>query len=227
MHHRFDVLMPVHKGLRHALSGLCFRAGSMDVSDDNELRSFADELGKIVIILESHAHDEDAHMHHLYERFAPDTAAKLEEEHTVLDGAIGELQQLVETARNASSVEERKQVWYGLNRKLTRFTADYFQHLQREETEGAETLWNNMTDEQLKEVSVNIRSSIPPATMMIFLHYMMPALNFDERFGILNDMRQFAPPEAYQAVRELARSRLSERDWETLRSKLDAMSTAG
>ncbi|HZG78657.1 MAG TPA: hypothetical protein VEZ72_22580, partial [Paenibacillus sp.] len=65
------------------------------------------------------------------------------------------------------------------------------------------------------------------ATMMIFLHYMMPALNFDERFGILNDMRQFAPPEAYRAVRELARSRLSAVDWETLRSKLDAMSTAG
>ncbi|HZG56127.1 hemerythrin domain-containing protein [Paenibacillus sp.] len=224
MHHRFDVLMPVHKGLRHALSGLCFRAGSMDVSDENEVQSFADEFGRIVTILESHSHDEDAHMHHLYEQFAPETAAKLEQEHTVLDETIHRLQQRIETVRQASPAEQRKEIWYEVNRKLTQFTADYFQHLQREENEGAEALWNHLTDDQLKEVSVKIRSSIPPSTMMIFLHYMMPALNFEERFGILNDMRQFAPPEAYQAVRALAQSRLAPGDWEALNAKLESMS---
>ncbi|HZG58878.1 hemerythrin domain-containing protein [Paenibacillus sp.] len=222
MHNRFDLLGPVHKGLRHALHGLCFQAGAMDIDDARETRAFAEEFHRIAIILESHSRDEDAHVHHLYESFAPETAAKLEAEHETLDAELRALQDLVKTGAAEPSADRRAELWYDVRRRLTRFAAGYLQHLEREEGEGAEVLWANLTDAQLKEVSVNIRSSIPPSTMMIFLHYMMPALTFKERYDMLSGMKQFAPKEAYEAVRALAEDRLSPRDWEALRSRLDA-----
>jgi len=221
MHDRFDLLGPVHKGLRHALAGLCFRVGSLNVEDEDEADRFIEEFQNVVAILDSHSHDEDAHVHHLYERFAPETAARLEAEHQTLDAALHDIRGLVEQARRPMAPGDRAKLWYGIRRKLTRFTADYLQHLEREEGEAAEALWAHLDDAQLKEVSVNIRSSIPPATMMIFLHYMLPALSFAERFDILYGMKRFAPPEAYEAVRKLAQERLRPQDWEAIRAKLD------
>ena len=221
MYQRFDLLAPVHKGLRHALGGLVFQAGSLNVNNDGELQRFAEEFADIVDILESHSRDEDAHVHHLYERFAPETAAKLEAEHETLEAELRELQGLLDKALRAP--EERGPTWYILQRKLTRFTTAYFSHLEREEGEAAEALWANLDDAQLKEVSVRIRSSIPPATMMIFLRYMLPALTFNERYDMLSGMKRFAPPEAYQAVRELAERRLRPEDWAELAAALDTV----
>jgi len=223
MYQRFDLLAPVHKGLRHALGGLVFQAGALNANDEGALKRFAEEFADIVDILESHSRDEDAHVHHLYERFAPETAAKLEAEHEGLEAELRELQRLLDKTLRASSAEERGPTWYILQRKLTKFTTEYFGHLEREEGEAAEALWANLDDAQLKDVSVRIRSSIPPATMMIFLRYMLPALNFYERYDMLSGMKRFAPPEAYRAVRELAEQRLRPEDWAELANALDAV----
>lgn len=221
MYNRYDLLAPVHKGLRYALGGLIVQAGSMNIRNERNVQSFVDEFTKIAGILDAHAQDEDTHLQHLYERFAPETATKLGAEHTALDRDIHEIGNLLEKIRNPLPIEQRRAVWYEINRKLIKFTADYFQHLQREEGEAAGALWAHLDDGQLKELAIKIRSSIAPGTMMIFLHYMIPALNPDERLGMLGGMEKFAPPEDYEAVKKLAQDRLSFNDWEELSMKLE------
>ncbi|KIL38882.1 hypothetical protein SD70_23775 [Gordoniibacillus kamchatkensis] len=89
-----------------------------------------------------------------------------------------------------------------------------------------EALWNHLDDEQIHDLSVKIRSSISPHAMMIFLHYMLPAISHADRFVILSDMKRFAPREFYEAVFQLAESRLEQQSFSALKSALDTIEAA-
>lgn len=224
MYNRYDLYGPVHKGLRYALSGICYQAGSIDISNDQNLKSFIEEWRQIVVILEMHSHSEDHYLNDAYLKYAAETANQLEVEHDVLNQKVQNIDNVVnQLEQPETTLTERSRLWYQLGRDLNRFTADYFNHLQREEGPGMEALWNHLSDEQLHEYSVNIRSAIPPHAMMIFLHYMLPAISHQDRAAMLGGMKLFAPQEAYEAVLRLAEARLESQSWSALKSELDHM----
>ncbi|WP_158606698.1 hemerythrin domain-containing protein [Paenibacillus ginsengarvi] len=221
-HKRYDLYGPVHKGLRHALGGICFRTGSADIADHQRLEAILAEWKRIVIILEAHSRDEDLHLDEVYMKYAPETAKQLEVEHEMLDGKIKEINKIVDKIQcPTTSVEECHRLWYMLSRSLDSFTSEYLIHLQREEGPGMEALWGNLDDEQIHELSVKIRSSIPPQAMMILLYYMLPAVTHADRFVIVSDMKRFAPREFYEGVLRLAESRLDPQSFSKLKSAVD------
>ncbi|RKN81974.1 hemerythrin domain-containing protein [Paenibacillus ginsengarvi] len=228
MFHRFDLYAQVHKGIRLALSGLCFQAGSADCSDDEKVLAFAEEFRRIVVILESHSRDEDAHLNESYEKFAPDTLHQLEEEHSGLELKLGELVALVDQLENTKQDPVgRQNAWYQVGKALNRFTADYLIHLQREEGPGMTALWEHLTDGELKVLSQKIRSSIPPQTMAIFMYYIIPAISHAERVEMLGEMKLYAPKEAYAGVLGLAESRLDAANWGRLQAALEEVKAEG
>lgn len=226
MSNRFDLYAPVHKGIRLALSGLCYQAGSIDSSDDEGVKSFIEEFGKVAIILEAHSRDEDANINESYEKFAPETLLQLEEEHGALEQKLEQLNELVNQLQlKKQDPREYQKIWYQISKDLNRFTADYLTHLQSEEGPGMKALWDNLTDDQLKVISINIRSSIPPQTMAIFMHYMIPAISHEERLEMFSDMKRFAPKEAYAGMLSLAKSRLEPKSWVQLQTALEEINT--
>jgi len=222
MYNRFDLYGPVHKGIRLALSRLCYQAGSIDSSDDDKVKAFVEEFKQVVIILEAHSRDEDANINDSYEKFAPVTLFLLEEEHGTLEKKLEQLIELVNQLKfeNQDPIERQK-IWYQIGKDVNRFTADYLSHLQSEEGAGMKVLWENLTDDQLKVISVNIRSSIPPKTMSIFMHYMIPAISHLERLEMFSDMKKFAPKEAFEGMLGLAKSRLDKNSWVQLQTALE------
>ncbi|RLE21910.1 MAG: hypothetical protein DRJ50_08495, partial [Actinobacteria bacterium] len=50
----------------------------------------------------------------------------------------------------------------------------------------------------LFEIQMNIRGSVPPPDMCVFLNYMLPAMNPDERVAMLGGMKMGAPPEIFK-----------------------------
>ena len=222
MFNRFDLYAPVHKGIRLALSGLCHQAGSVDSSDDEGVKSFVEEFRRVAIILEAHSRDEDANINESYEKFAPETLHQLEDEHGALEHYLEQLIELVDQLqlKEQNPIEHQK-IWWHIGKDLNSFTADYFIHLQSEEGPGMKALWENLTDDQLKVISINIRSSIPPQTMSIFMHYMIPAISHQERLEMFSDMKRFAPKEAYEGMLGLAKSRLDQKSWEQLQTALE------
>lgn len=225
---RFDLYAPVHKGIRLALSGLCYQAGSVDSSDDAGVNAFVDEFRQVVIILESHSRDEDAHINESYEKYAPETLRQLEEEHDGLEHKLERIIDLVNQLEfNKPHPAQHQKIWYRIGKDLNRFTAEYFVHLEREEGPGMKALWEHMTDDQLKEISINIRSSIPPQAMSIFMHYMIPAISHRERAVMFGDMKKFAPKEAYEGMRKLAASRLDQQSWVQLQDALEQIKPEG
>jgi hypothetical protein len=57
-------------------------------------------------------------------------------------------------------------------------------------------------------VHAAIVSSIPPEEMAAVLRWMLPAMNHDERIGMLAGMRATAPAPAFDGAMQLARQRL-------------------
>jgi len=225
---RFDLYAPVHKGIRLALSGLCYQAGSVDSTESEKVNAFVEEFRRVVIILESHSRDEDAHINESYEKYAPDTLHELEAEHEGLEQKLEKLHELVNQLElNKSRPDQQEKIWHQIGKDLNRFTAEYFTHLEREEGPGMKALWENLTDGQLKVISVNIRSSIPPHAMAIFMHYMIPAISHKERFEMLSDIKKFAPKEAYEGMSKLAESRLDAQSWKQLQAALEEIRPEG
>lgn len=222
MFDRFDLYAQVHKGIRMALNSLCHQAGSVDCADHEKVKAFVDEFRRVVVILHSHSEDEDTHINESYEKYAPETLRELEEEHAALEQNLEKLVALVNQLESSepNSVQQQK-IWYQIGKDLNRFTADYLLHLQHEEGPGMEALWKHLTDEQLKVISTNIRSSIPPHAMAIFLHYMIPAMSHLERVEMLGGMKKFAPKEAYVGTLGLAESRLDQKSWLQLQAALE------
>ncbi|MBO9600471.1 MAG: hypothetical protein J7559_21950, partial [Cohnella sp.] len=132
---------------------------------------------------------------------------------------LSELVDQLETSNPQPAIDP--EIWYRVGKEMNRFAADYFIHLEREEGPGMKALWENLTDEQLKLISVRIRSSIPPQAMAIFMHYMIPAIGHQERVAILSDIKKFAPREAYEGMSRLAQSRLDEASWTRLHAALE------
>lgn len=226
MYNRFDLYAPVHKGIRLALSGLCYQAGSIDHTDEEKVNSFIDEFQRVAIILEAHSRDEDANINESYEKFAPATLLQLEKEHDELEQGLEQLIELVDQLQlKIHDPLEHQKIWYQIGKELNRFAAAYLTHLQSEEGPGLHALWENLSDDQLKIISINIRSSIPPQTMAIFMHYMIPAISHLERLEMFGDMKRFAPQEAYKGMLSLAESRLDSKSWTELKTALDEMNT--
>ncbi|WP_066305650.1 hemerythrin domain-containing protein [Bacillus sp. FJAT-29814] len=228
MYHRFDLYGPVHKGIRLALSGLSYQTGSVDSSDYDKVQAFIEEFRSVVIILESHSRDEDDNINESYEKFAPETLQELEQEHEGLEHKLEQLAELVNQleANRANPVEFPK-LWYQVGKELNRFTADYLIHLQREEGPGMKALWDNLNDDELRVISKNIRSSIPPHAMAIFMHYMIPAISHTERVEMFSEMKKFAPKEALNGMLGIAETRLDQKSWGQLQSALTKIKTEG
>nr|WP_277750901.1 hemerythrin domain-containing protein [Anaerobacillus alkaliphilus] len=216
---RYELFTAVHKGLRYELGNISSAASSLNVEDDVSLAEFTRVFQTLSRVLHSHAEHEDSFVQPIVDKLAPALSERLEEEHTSteeilvgLDDAIAILPQL--------SKEERQVAWNNWSKNYNRFFAQYLNHLQTEEVEVMEVLWQHMTDEELDEVSVKLRSSIPPEEMAVYLSYMLPAMNVYERVGMLSQMQKFAPPEAFRGVCELAKNVLAEKDWTELEQGL-------
>ncbi|WP_261300555.1 hemerythrin domain-containing protein [Paenibacillus andongensis] len=222
MFNRYEIYGSVHKGLRYALSGLCSQAGSIDLANQRKVEAFIEEWRRVVIMLEAHCHDEDVHLNGVYAQFAPETGKQLEEEHEDLDWKLQEIDNILcRIEHPGTSLEDRPQLWYQLGKKLNRFTAEYFVHLQREEGPGMEALWNHLNDEQIHELSFKIRSSISPEAMLVLLSYMLPAITRTERLELLSDIKRSAASDFYEEVLCLAESCLEQQDWLELAKALE------
>jgi len=228
MLHRFDLYSQVHRGLRLALSHLCHQAGSVDFTEEEKVNAFIEEFRNVTIILEAHSHDEDTHLNDSYQKFAPSVLEQLEAEHSFLDEKLEQLIALVnQLEASAPQSDERKQLWYVIGKSLNRFAAEYLNHLQTEEGPGMHALWENLTDDELKVLSQNIRSSIPPQTMVIFMHYMIPSLSHRERVEIFSEMKKLAPKEVLTGMLGIAEARLDATSWKSLQLALEQVKTEG
>jgi hypothetical protein len=86
-------------------------------------------------------------------------------------------------------------------------------HMSCEETEVNETLWAHYTDDELADIRGRLQGSIPPPRFAEWFALMVPAMNLQERIGVLTGMKLNAPPPVFEAMSGVAKEAIGEEAW--------------
>jgi hypothetical protein len=126
------------------------------------------------------------------------------EEHQVLEDEISKLIRMAEELSVNSGISEGIKFNYA----ISAFHSNYLIHIQHEEGEVLDLLWENFTDEELLILNAQIVKSFTPAQVINSYKYIIPALNPEEQFRLLAGLKANAPQPFFLQIMEMLRSLL-------------------
>ena len=207
----YDFYRHIHKGIRHALFHTTLRAGSLDVADTDAVDAFLDAQRSLLGLLHSHHHHEDLHIQPMLEEHASELALTIAAQHGDVEVGMACLEQrgqrLATVARPG-----RAAAAHNLYLDLGRLTSAYLAHQLVEETQVMPALRAVMPTEELVDVDLAIRGSLPPEEMAAVMTHMLPAMDVEERTEMLGGMAM-APPEIFALFRAAAQAALPADQW--------------
>ena len=212
---RFDLYASIHKALRAYLAHTLQRVGNMDCSEDASVRQTCAEVDALASFCSQHLQHENDMVHPVLERLQSGSSGQITAEHEEHVQAIAALQLLVARLRDAAPTD-RAALAHRLYLQLSRFMAHNLEHMWVEETHHNQVLWSHYGDADLLELHHYIVGSLSPEHTAEVMHWMIPASSPAERVGILQDIRQNAPADAFGAIMQLARARLNDSEWQHL-----------
>ncbi len=190
-----DLYREVHKGLRLALSDLVREAGSLDASDAGSVEAFLALFADVDMMLDTHhAHEDGGHLGGLIERHVDtDVERLIREAHDRFDAMLEGLRSAVADLVTGGADAAR------LYDDVVAFVAAYLTHMNVEEQQVMPALRAGVEHAELFGITMEIRTSVPPPQMCVFLRYMLPAMNPQERAGTLGGMKAGAPQEIFES----------------------------
>ncbi|MCY3410551.1 MAG: hemerythrin domain-containing protein [Candidatus Heimdallarchaeota archaeon] len=212
---RFDPLGPSHKAIRNAINHVNFKAWNVDFEDDEALDAFIKEFEMLYKLLHAHAKGEDDFLFPLIKKVDEEIFEDLENDHKVIDPQMEDIENELFSIRKMSA-EERYGPSLSFVKKFNTLVADYYIHLQNEEFNGVELLWENYTDKELQDAVTKFATVTPPEASMYYAKFFFPAVNRRERIGYLLGLKANAPSEIYERFVKIAQETLSEKDWKVI-----------
>jgi hemerythrin-like domain-containing protein len=205
----------VHKGLRRALFEFVDIVGSLDVADAEAVAVLRARFAELDMMLATHhSHEEIGRLGELIaEHVDADTARSIQDAHDWSDAALADLRSRV--ARLQSDHDAA-----AMYDAAVEFVAGYLAHMNDEEHVVMPALNAGADADELGQIVMQIRMSVPPPDMCIFLRSMLPAMNPDERTTTLGGMKMGAPPEVFDMFWTSARSALTERDLAVVEARI-------
>lgn len=217
---RWDIYGAVHKGLRMAQLELLVRIGKADFADERTVASIIADMRMIMMLGASHLKHENDHIHRAMEKKQPGEVDRLEDQHESHERDFSELEDVLAAIEQADA-PMRKVLARRLYLGFTAFIAHDLEHMHEEETVANPMLQAMFTDHELEGIEMNIIADLPPEKTIAYMRLMIPASNPDERASLLGGIKASAPPEAFNAVINLAaRPTLTDRDFADLSRRL-------
>ena len=198
----YDFYREIHKGLRHALFTTTLRAGSLDVSDADEVECVLDAHRNLLHLMHVHHEHEDVFIEPLLVAHAPRLAEEVSAQHGDIEAGMANQEAL---ARRLATVAApgRSAATFRLYLDLSRLTSEYLAHQLLEETVVMPALRAAVPTEELLALDMQIRLTMPPEEMVTAMVHMLPAMNVEERVDMLGGMAM-APPEVFAIFRDAA-----------------------
>lgn len=218
---RPSLVLTPHKGIRNAFSQLSFKAGNIDYADKTEVAGLKAQLEEFCVLLDGHAHLENEFILKALEARVPGSSHHDENDHEQLEAQqealLAKLDQILDPILPAEEAAARGYFFY---QDLSRLHAAHLEHMLEEELVTQKLTWENFTDEEIHGIHVQIVQSIPPAKMLAWAKYILPALNHNERVGMLKGMQAGAPAEFFQQVLAIAEAKLPAASFQSLEDAL-------
>jgi hypothetical protein len=205
-----------HKGLRLALSRLTVVSGNTDYSDEASLNALKTLANEIIEILHLHAVAEESVILPALEERVPGSTASNVEEHKVLEEEISEFSKQLEGITVTSEPASGAQFY----ESVSRFFANYINHMAMEENDMNPLIWENFSDEEIMSWQGRIMSTLTPAQISIFFKYMVPALNPFERNIMLGGFKAKAPAAFFDSIIVMLKEHMTESEHSQMVARL-------
>lgn len=210
-HRRYDIYLPIHKGLRAFMSRLLPEVGCLDTDDDAAVAETLAGLRVLLALCQSHLHKEDTYVHPYMEERAPGAAAEAEAEHQAHAVSLEILAaQADEVARSRGCA--RATAALRLYRLLALLVGESFIHMHAEEAEHNAVLWGTRSDAELRDLEARIVATLTPAESALSLRWILPALTPAERLDFLRPIRDHAPAAVLEEILATVRPHLAPAD---------------
>jgi hypothetical protein len=219
---RPDLYGPIHKALRAFMSHTLVRLGAMDVADAEERTLALDGADALLMLMRGHLQHENDFVHTAIEARRPGAARHTADDHLGHLDAIANLEDEIRALRDLGDgrAEQRALQAARLYRHLAEFVGENLVHMQVEEADNNAALWALYSDAELAAIHDRLLASVAPAEMALVVRWMAAALSLPELCGLFGEMRAKAPPPAFEALLDIARSQLDERRWARLSNAL-------
>ena len=205
----------VHKGLRRALGELVDATGSLDVTDQEAIAAMRALFADLDMMLTTHhSHEEIGRLGELIsDHVDAATARTIQDAHDWSDAALADLRIRVASVQSGQDAAT-------LYDAVVEFVAGYLAHMNDEEQVVMPSLDAGADPDELGQIVMQIRMSVPPPDMCTFLRYMLPAMNPDERTSTLGGMKMGAPPDIFAMFWAVGEQALDERDLAVVETRI-------
>jgi hypothetical protein len=217
---RADLYSTVHKALRARLFDLALELGRSDFANPGDVRIVLEAYRRTVAFLREHHQHEETFCEPALAAVEPELVAANARQHAAIDAALAEMDDLA-GALETTHGDDRAAVGRLLETRLTRFVSDYLAHMSHEETVLQPAFWAHLTDEEIGAMRGRIQGSMPPGRFAEWLEIMLPAINLDERAGMLGGMKRGAPREVLEVAAAVGERVLGGSAWQAVRSRAE------
>ena len=194
---RWDIYGPVHKGIRLGHGALLTRLGRADWGGDE--RALLTDLRAHLRLGAQHLDHEEKHIHAALNARQAGAADDLDDQHDAHRAHFAVLLARID-GLEAAAPQDRPALGRALYLDYSEMVAADLAHMRHEEAVIWPQLCALFTDAELQAIEMTIIGSLSPDDNMAYMRLMIPAMNRDERAGLLGGMKAGAPPEVFAAV---------------------------
>ena len=222
---RFNIYAFIHKGMRAHLIHTLYAIGRCDWQNCSEARMALAELQALTNVCRAHIFHEDKLVHQTLEQRKPGATRYSGAAHRLQCQAMDELESLAEQVIHLPA-RRRGDLTHRLYRRLARFVAERFEHLEQEERDNNRLLWETHSDAELIALEQRILACLSPVEMQRLLYWMLPALTPDERASYLLELRTKVCPDRFTDALATLKGQLSAAHWSHLDNALNLVQKA-
>lgn len=214
---RDDLLVLIHKTLRHGLFQVTQQAGATDWTDPDEVEALQQRWESVSGLIRAHAGHEDRYIFALLETKQPGVTELLGIGHERVEAELDDVAERFSKAFATADPVHGQDAYLA----LTRFVATALAHFADEEPEVMERIWATCTDEEIARCRAAFMAEISPPESLATAELMIPATSPDERAAVIGQVRASAPPAVYETILEVAARTLTPPQLSALRARLD------
>ncbi len=217
---RYVIYRNIHKTIRHIMYSTALALGSDDFRDQKSMRESLEQLRGTITLLKEHAEHEETFVHPALESRVPGITKPFEENHEDDERLFDRMRELGSQIEAVRDNDQRVALGNQLYGIFNTYIGDYLGHLDREDTELEQALWDHLTDQELAVLDQQIISSVPPERMGLWVNLIGNSWNASDLTTILAGMKQSAPPEAFAGMLSMMQQATPAATWETVRKAL-------
>lgn len=220
MKQRYNIFKQIHKGLRAMLYDTAINLQLTDFSNTEDAEISLEKLNQTLATFYEHATQEDRFILPIIARFNPSLVEEFDSEHEKDEFMSHRINSLVTAYRNSGSSDGRIEAGDAIGRAFNEFIAFNLYHMNKEEEKINPILWENYSDEGIKEIRRTLVASISTDQVLVTSKWMMLGISDAEVTTWLQEVKNNAPVFVFQSLMELAERVLSPNRWNKIQGGL-------